>query len=105
MTDTPTDAAPCSKCSTEIPTGADRCPECGHEPGSSIIAKAIYYLFAVPFTILFGLLIVAGVVGAIVGEISISELIGAVLASALMGAVPFWYFRRHRHRRRIGPTE
>jgi membrane associated rhomboid family serine protease len=105
MSDPSADTAPCSKCGTTISTAVERCPACGYEPGSSIIAKGIFYLFAAPFTTLFGLLIIAAVAGGITGGMAVSDAVVGAIASAVMGLVPFWYFRRYRHRRRIGPTE
>lgn len=39
-----TDTAPCTKCHTEIPTGADRCRECGHEPGPGILGGIVMWI-------------------------------------------------------------
>jgi hypothetical protein len=38
------DTAPCRKCTTDIPTAADRCPQCGHEPGPGILAGIVMWV-------------------------------------------------------------
>jgi len=104
MTDTQSGMALCSKCNSEISKTAERCPQCGYEPGSSIISKLIYWLIALPWAVVFGFLIVLSVFGVIAGEIAPGEFVGTLVAIGFLGALPFWYVRRYRRRKRIGPT-
>lgn len=99
------DAAPCSKCGSEITTSVDRCPECGYEPGSSILLRLAFWLFSAPLVAFVTFLALAGTAGLVVGEITYSEWLGVLLGVGIVGAVPggvaFYYVGR----RRRGPTE
>jgi len=105
MTDSKSNMAQCSKCGTEISENAERCPQCGYEPGSSILSKLIYWIFALPWALVFGFLAVVSVVGVVMGEMAFGEFIGVLVAVGLLGGLPFWYVRRYRRRKRMGPTE
>lgn len=39
-----TETGACTKCASEISTGADRCPECGHEPGPGVLGQIFIFL-------------------------------------------------------------
>lgn len=60
----------CEKCRSEIPTQADRCPDCGHEPSSigllgkllgiaafAVFSFCILLLIIIPITLIDGLAI------------------------------------------------
>ncbi|WP_121822114.1 hypothetical protein [Halostella salina] len=38
------ETAACQKCTREIPVEADRCPECGHEPGPGILGGIVMWV-------------------------------------------------------------
>lgn len=38
------ETAPCMKCTTEIPVEAERCPQCGHEPGPGILGGIVMWM-------------------------------------------------------------
>jgi len=38
------ETAPCTKCTREIPVEADRCPECGFEPGPGILGGIVMWV-------------------------------------------------------------
>jgi len=44
-----TETARCTKCDSEISKEADRCPECGHEPGSGGIIEGLFTLISIPW--------------------------------------------------------
>ena len=101
------DAAPCSKCGSEISTSVDRCPECGYEPGSSLLLRLAFWLLAVPPLAFLGFFVLLTTAGMFVtpGEITLLEYSGGLLGFGILGAIPaaiaFYYVRR----RRRGPTE
>jgi hypothetical protein len=77
--------APCEKCQSEIDRTADRCPQCGYEPGTGI-GPAIVGALSVGGVLLFGLLTTASLV-AIVSSGDWSLLPGtSVLALFAVGA-------------------
>jgi len=43
-TDETRETAPCTKCTTDIPVEADRCPQCGHEPGPGILGGIVMWV-------------------------------------------------------------
>jgi len=56
--------APCEKCQSEIDRTADRCPQCGYEPGTGI-GPAIVGALSVGAVLLFGLLTAAALVAVV----------------------------------------
>ena len=101
------DTAPCSKCGSEISTSVDRCPECGYEPGSSILLRLAFWLLAAPSLAFIGFFVFGTTAGMFIlpGEITLLEYSGGLLGFGILGAIPaaiaFYYVRR----RRRGPTE
>lgn len=104
MTNPQPNAAACSKCGTAISTDADRCPECGYEPANGLLSKLIFWLFAFPFGVLFGGVMLSAFAGGVAGVLTVGEAFGGIFAAGVLGAVPFWYIRRYRRRKRRGPT-
>jgi uncharacterized membrane protein len=94
----------CQKCGSQISSTAERCPACGYEPSPSILGVLFYWVFALPFTLIFGVLLVGSVAGVAMGELTVSEALGGMFAAGLLGAVPFWYVRRYRRQKRKRPT-
>jgi hypothetical protein len=45
----PKETAPCQKCDTDISVEADRCPNCGYEPGSGGILSSIFAIICIPW--------------------------------------------------------
>lgn len=94
------DTAPCSKCGSEIQAAADRCAECGYEPGTSILLRLAFWLFTVPLGGFVAFLAVGGTAGVVIGEITLTEWLGILLACAILGAAPgavgFYYLSRRR---------
>lgn len=105
MSDTGANTQPCSKCGTDISTEVERCPQCGYEPSNSILSVLVFWLFALPFGGIFAIIIVASIAGGATGSLTVSEAVGGVFAGGLLGALPFWYIRRYRRRKRKKPTE
>jgi hypothetical protein len=100
-----TDTAPCTKCGSEISTEVERCKECGYEPSTSTLGTLFFWLIALPWSVIFGLFIFAGLIGALLGEITVTEFIGGLFASAILGSIPFWYTHRYLKIRKKKPTE
>ncbi|MCG1004099.1 MULTISPECIES: hypothetical protein [Halobacterium] len=99
------DTAPCTKCGTEISTEIERCPECGYEPSASILGTLFFWFCALPFSVIFGLFIVGGFIGVIIGGLTATEFVGALFGFGVLGAVPFWYTRRYLRIRNLKATE
>lgn len=99
------DTAPCTKCGSEISTEVDRCRECGYEPSTSILGTLFFWLIALPWAVIFGLMIFGSVLGVILGEITFTELVGGIVGIGILGIIPFWYTRRYLRIRNKKPTD
>lgn len=69
---------PCGKCESEISVTADRCPECGYEPGNQGILSSIASILALIGSLLGGLFLLAVIGVGITGGYSIGTFIFAV---------------------------
>jgi membrane associated rhomboid family serine protease len=83
----------------------DRCPQCGYEPSNSILSVLVFWLVALPLGVIFGVLIVASIAFLATGGLTAGESFGGMFAGGLLGALPFWYIRRYRRRKRMTATE
>jgi len=98
-----TETAPCKKCNSMITTEADRCPECGHEPGPGAIGVLFMGAFVI-VGLLFGLFAMVSFIGAFIG----AGVVGSLLLSAVTGVIavlcfaPVYYGIKNISR---GPTE
>lgn len=72
----------CQKCTTEIPLKAERCPQCGYEPGKAVLG---------PIGTIIGIILLIGAVFQIlVGVLSLLTVFAGVpITSALTGAAIF----------------
>lgn len=55
------ETAPCTKCMSEIPVKADRCPECGFEPSTGILGGIVMWI-AFSIGMLFALIAVVSII-------------------------------------------
>lgn len=88
MTDTET--AACEKCDSQISVNADRCPQCGHEPGANGIIATILILLGLGNVGLMGLIFVVIWIVAATGGLSLTDTLSTsvgVLVLSLPGLV------------------
>ena len=72
----------CKKCTTEIPLKAERCPQCGYEPGKPVLGPI--------GTILGGILLIGGVFQVLLGLFSLLTVFtGVPPSSAIVGGLVF----------------
>jgi len=93
---------PCLKCETQISPSADRCPECGYEPGSSTISKLLLVV-TLPWALLAGAGVFLAALGAVAG-LGVANSIGVIAVFGVFGAPAFYHVWRHARARRMGPT-
>lgn len=86
-TTVPRDTAPCTKCTSEIPVEAGRCPQCGYEPGPGLLGGIVMWVF---FTIgmLFTLIASASIIVIFDGF----SIIDALYVVAFTGAIAAFCF-------------
>ena len=83
-----TDAtAACVKCDSQIPTDADRCSQCGYEPGAHGIIATILIVLGLGNVGLMGLVFVAAWIAAVAGAVSVTGALGASVG-ALLFSIP-----------------
>jgi hypothetical protein len=99
------DTAPCRKCHTTVRTTTERCPACGYDPSPGLFATVVFWLIALPWSILGGVVTVGIVGGVAAGALTVADAIGAAVAVAVLFGVAFWYVRRYWRRRRATVTE
>ena len=99
------DTAPCAKCGTDISKDVERCPECSYEPSSSTLGTLFFWLFALPYTVIFGLFAVVSIGGTILGQMSIGEFVGVLIGLGIIGAIPIWYTQRYLRIWKLKPTQ
>lgn len=76
------DKGPCKKCTSEIPLKAQRCPQCGYEPGKPVLGPI--------GTILGVLLLIGAIFQILIGALALLTLfVGVPITSALAGAAIF----------------
>lgn len=63
----------CEKCDSQISLKADRCPECGHEPGSHGILGSIFIMLSLLWVGLMGLIAVVSWIAVPFSEITLVE--------------------------------
>lgn len=93
---------PCLKCETQISPSANRCPECGYEPGSSTLSK-ILLVFTLPWALLAGLGLLLAIVGSVAG-LGVTGSLGTLAVFGVFGAPAFFHVWRFARARRMGPT-
>jgi len=95
--------APCTKCTTEIPVEADRCPQCGYEPSSGIFGKIFAFIVfsnATLFAVITIVIPITALAGAPLTAVFSTTAVTGTIAALLFG---FLYLRHKTISR--GPTE
>ena len=87
---TETETAACEKCDSQISVNADRCAECGHEPGANGIIATILILLGLGNVGLMGMIFVVMWIVVATGGLSITDALSTsigVLLLSLPGSV------------------
>ena len=77
-----TETAPCKKCNSMITTQADRCPECGHEPGPGAIGVLVMGVVSIA-GLLSGLFAAIFFISVFIG----TEIVVSLLLSGVAGVI------------------
>ena len=85
----------CSKCESEISESVDRCPECGYEPGPSLLGKLFFWFVALPWTLFTVFAIGVSFIGIFTGDMTTGEFAGGVFALVVLFSIPIWYTNRY----------
>jgi ribosomal protein L40E len=97
--------AQCTKCDTGISVKAEKCPECGYEPGSSTFSKLVFWFITGPWAALLLFISLGAPIGLITGELTFGDFFGGIIAIGILGAIPFWHSYRYIQRRSMKPTD
>lgn len=97
------ETAPCTKCTTEIPVEADRCPQCGHEPGPGILGGITMWVSGILGSVFMTIAVVSLVLIAtgvpVINALIVFAFTGGI--GAFFGAIVYAGYRSARR----GPTE
>jgi RNA polymerase subunit RPABC4/transcription elongation factor Spt4 len=82
------ETAACEKCDSQIPVKADRCPECGHEPGATgILGGLLATLSTVAVIGIAGLIVIIWIV-AIATSLSLTNALYTTIFFLIVGLIP-----------------
>ena len=95
----------CVKCDSVISVEAERCPECGHEPGSGGILTGLFSIIAVLWAGVGILLILAAFGALFTGGYSIGNFIIGLLLVTIFTALPVGYLYAKYKASQRGPTD
>jgi hypothetical protein len=95
----------CSKCESEISETVDRCPECGYEPGPSMLGKLFFWFVALPWTVFTLFAIGVSFFGVLTGDMTGGEFFGGVFALIILFSIPIWYTMRYRDLKQRKPVD